>query len=34
MKNGTSIRKIINRYPLPSDSPQGRAQAEMARLLK
>jgi ankyrin repeat protein len=34
MKNGTSIRKLIERYPLPSDTPQGRAQTELARLLR
>lgn len=32
--NGTTIRKIIERYPLESGTPQGDAQAELARMLK
>ncbi len=34
MKNGNSIRRIIDRYPLLPDSQQGRAQAELVRFLK
>ena len=34
MVNGTSLRLLIERYPLPPASPQGMAQAEMKRLLR
>jgi len=33
-KNGMSIRTLIDRYPLPPDSDEGRAQAELLRRLK
>jgi ankyrin repeat protein len=32
--NGVTIRKIIERYPLPAATPQGRAQAELKKMLK
>jgi ankyrin repeat protein len=33
-KGKLTIRKIIERYPLPSSTPQGQAQAELAKMLK
>lgn len=34
MKNGTTVRKIIERFPLPPNTPQGDAQVELTRLLE
>jgi ankyrin repeat protein len=33
-RRGSSLRKIIEQFPLVSSTPQGRAQAELARMLK
>jgi ankyrin repeat protein len=32
MKNGNTIKKMIDRYPLPFDTPQGQAQVKLKKL--
>ncbi len=34
MKNGNSIRKAIDRFPLPENTPQGEAQRKLLKLLR